>query len=305
MNVALLGFGTVGKGVYDIISNELNDIHIKAILVKHQEQHEHIKDLLVSDIETIIEDRSIDCVIEVIGGIDTAYDYIKRALMHKKHVVTANKAVVSKYFYELNELASKYQVSFRFEASVGGGINIIDSLLKVSKYNHINHIEGIINGATNFILSKVFIENETIEDALLKAKSLGYIEQDPKDDLEGMDLARKMHILSMIAYQRPINDQDINITSFLSITQSMIDEAKLKQQVIKYVGLSTLHEKTLKIEVKPIIVDQGHLYQHINYEENIIIIQGKYHQKQAFIGQGAGRYPTANAIVYDLFKIKG
>ncbi len=244
-------------------------------------------------------------MIEVIGGIDIAYDYIKRALIHKKHVVTANKAVVSKYFNELNELADMNQVSFRFEASVGGGINIIDSLLKVSKYNHIYHIEGIINGATNFILSKVFIENETIEDALLKAKSLGYIEQDPKGDLEGVDLARKMHILSMIAYQRPINDKDIKITSFLSITQNMIDEAKSKQQVIKYVGISTLNKESIKIEVKPIIVDCGHIYQHINYEENIIIVKGKYHQKQVFIGQGAGRYPTANAIIYDLLKIKG
>ncbi len=304
MNIALLGFGTVGKGVFDILTTDFKDIKIKYILVKHQEKHQDIKTLLIESFEDILNDSSIDVVIETIGGLDPAYNYVKRALLNHKHVITANKALISLYYDELVELAHNQNVDLRFEASVGAGINIIDPLKTISKINHIYKIEGIMNGSTNFILSKIFIEDKTLEEALIEAKSLGYIEDDPKDDLDGFDLMRKIHILSMIAYQMKIDPNQIIREPLSRLTQKDYDKAKSDNQVIKYVATSEKIKDKVFIKIEPIFIDDNHPYAKINYEENIITLYGKYHLKQTFIGQGAGRYPTASAIVYDVLKTK-
>jgi homoserine dehydrogenase len=303
MKIALLGFGTVGKGVYDILKADFKDIEVKYVLVKHQEKHQDIKDILVADFNTILYDDSIDIVIETIGNMDIAYDYITKSLNHKKHVITANKALVSKYFEELIKLAKQNDVMFRFEASVGAGLNIIDPLYTISKINHIHKIEGIINGSTNFILSKIFLEDYLLEQALKEAQSLGYIEADPKDDLEGFDLMRKIHILSMIAYQASIDPNQIIIKSLRDLTQKDIDEVKKKNQVIKYVASSKKIDDQIFIKVEPVILDKNHIFANVNGVDNIIVLYGKYHEKQIFIGQGAGRYPTASAIIYDILKV--
>lgn len=304
MNVALLGFGTVGKGVYDILQNECNDIHVKYILVKHQKKHPEIKMLLADDFDEIVNDKSIDVVIETIGGTDDAYRYVKSALSHKKHVVTANKALISMYFDELHDIAFKHQVYLRYEASVGGAIHVIDPLYQMARYNHISRIEGIISGSTNFILSKIFLEDMSLDEALIEAKRLGYIENDPKDDLEGYDLMRKIHILSMIAYKRSIDPNIIKKIPLTVISQKDIDLAKSNKKVIKYIATSKIKDNDIDIRVEPIIIDSDSPYAKINYEENIITLYGKYHLKQSFIGQGAGRYPTASAMVNDILNIK-
>lgn len=304
MNIAILGFGTVGKGVYDIIKQDFPEVFIKAILVKNPKKHQDIQSLLVSDISQIVEDQSIDIVIEVIGGKDIAYNYVKLALISGKHVITANKAMVSLYFKELVELARKHQVQFRFEASVGAAINIIDPLNTIRKFNHINKIEGIINGSTNFILSKVFIENKTFSEALEEARGLGYIESESSDDLDGFDLLRKINILSMIAYSQVIEEDDILRVSLSSISDKMISFLRNNSLSLKYLATSVLVKKEMMIHLEPVAISKTSLYNNINYEENIITIFGEYHKKQSFIGQGAGRYPTASAIIYDLLKIK-
>lgn len=304
MNVALLGFGMVGKGVYDILQNECSDIHVKYILVKHQKKHPEIKMLLVDDFDEIVNDKSIDVVIETIGGIDDAYHYVKSALSHKKHVVTANKALISMYFDELRDIAFKHQVYLRYEASVGGAIHVIDPLYQMARYNHISRIEGIISGSTNFILSKIFLEDMSLDEALIEAKRLGYIENDPKDDLEGYDLMRKIHILSMIAYKRSIDPNIIKKIPLTVISQKDIDLAKSNKKVIKYIATSKIKDNDIDIRVEPIIIDSDSPYAKINYEENLITLYGKYHLKQSFIGQGAGRYPTASAMVNDILNIK-
>jgi homoserine dehydrogenase len=304
MNVAILGFGTVGKGVYDIIKQDFSNIKIKAILVKNPKKHPEVTHLLVDNIIDIIEDNVIDIVIELIGGKVEAYNYVKLALENGKHVITANKALVSHYFEELIYLAKQNNVQFRFEASVGAAINIIDPLNTIRKFNHINKIEGIINGSTNYILSKVFIENKTFSEALVEAKDLGYIESDASDDLDGYDLLRKINILSMIAYSQVIKEDDILRVSLTSVSDKMIDYLKKNSLGLKYLATSILINKEIMICLEPVTISQTNLYNNINYEENIITIFGEYHKKQSFIGQGAGRYPTASAVIYDLLMIK-
>ncbi len=304
MNVAILGFGTVGKGVYDIINNGFPDISIKAILVKNPNKHLEISNLLVSDIYSIVEDDSIDVVIEVIGGKDSAYDYVKLALTHRKHVITANKALVSAYFREMHELARDNFVQFRYEASVGAAINIIDPLNTIRKFNNINKITGIINGSTNFILSKIFLENISLSESLEVAKSLGYIETDASDDLDGFDLLRKINILSMIAYSREIDESSILRVPLSSISDDMIEYLKSNDLSLKYLASSICNINQISIQLEPVVVSKNSLFNQINYEKNCIILEGKYHKEQVFIGQGAGRYPTASAVIYDLLKIK-
>mgnify|MGYP001166144861 CR=1 FL=1 len=304
MKVALLGFGTVGKGVYDIINNELPDIEIKYVMVKDKAKHQEIKELLIDDFDIVVQDKEIDVVIEVIGGVDYAYQFVKEALKNKLHVVTANKALISKCYKELEDLAKENNVCLRYEASVGAGIIIIDELKTLAKLNKINKIEGIINGSTNYILSKVFNDNYSLEVALKEAQELGYIEEDPKDDLDGFDLMRKIHILSTIAYEKEIEVDSIERIPFSIITQEDIDSLKKINKMYKYLAKSEYINDKVTIEVKPVVIEINHKYAKINYEENIIDIYGKYHDKQSFIGKGAGRYPTASAVVYDLLKIK-
>lgn len=303
VKVALLGFGTVGQGVFDILTKEFKHIEVKYVLVKHREKHLNIKMLLADSFDQIINDPEIKIVIETIGGMDHAYDYVKKALSHQKHVVTANKALISAYFDELTNLAKEHGVKLRYEASVGAGIHIIEPLFQIARFNHIHKIEGIMNGSTNYILSKVFLEDLSLDEALKDAMHLGYIEEDPKDDLEGFDLLRKIHILSMIAYQKSIDPDTIKRVPLTSLTEEDIQKAKSNHQMIKYIATSKKVDDDIKISVEPITIDISHPYHNINYEENIITLYGKYHLKQSFIGQGAGRYPTASAIVNDILNI--
>jgi len=304
MNVALLGFGTVGSKVYELIKAEDLDIQVKSILVKHRDKHSSIQVLLAHSFDDIILDDSIDVVIETIGGTTDAYAYVKKALEHKKHVVTANKALMSTYFRELHELAKNNQVQLRFEASVGGSMICVDPIIELSKFNHIYKIEGILNGSTNYLLSQIFDQDKTLEEALVEAKSLGYLEQDPKDDLEGFDLMYKIHILSMIAYQRDIDVNQIMRIPLTNITQDEINQVKRNHQIMKYIASSELVDDKPFIKVEPKVIESSHPYAKIQKAMNIINIYGKYNQYQSFARHGAGGLPTASAIVYDLLKIK-
>ena len=198
MNICIIGLGVVGRGVYDILTNDNLDINVKYVLEIDPDKTKGIPCVL-SSYDIALKDESLECVVELIGGKTKAYDFVKQALLAKKHVVTANKALISAYFEELTELAKQNNVQLRYEASVGGAINIIDPLMTISRLNKICKIQGIINGSTNFILSKIFIEDYNLDKALEEALSLGYIETGSTDDLDGLDLMRKINILSMIS----------------------------------------------------------------------------------------------------------
>lgn len=300
MNIAILGFGVVGKGVYDIIQKDFPTWNIKYVLELDKEKYQEVKELVPSSFDTIVNDQSIDVVIELIGGKTVAYDFIKQSLLAKKHVVTANKAVISEHFEELTKLASLNNVNLLFEASVGGAIIVLDPLYKIAQHNKINHIEGIINGSTNYVLSSIFKESKSLDDALQEALQLGYIETGSTDDMDGLDLMRKINILSMISYHTYIEEDSITRIPLSSITSEMINYIQSKNWSMKYIATSHFNGEHISIDLMPTIINESDLYNQINYEDNIISLQGAYHKKQSFIGQGAGRYPTAQAVINDL-----
>ena len=303
MNVALLGLGFVGRGVYDIISNDFTDITVKYILEKDDSKIKGLEALRASSIEDIINDDEINVVIELIGGKTVAYDYVVKALKHKKHVVTANKALISEKFKELTSLASKHNVSLLYEASVGGAIIVLDELKSIAKINKINKIEGIVNGSTNYILSRVFLNSLSMEDAINEAFEQGYLETGSTDDMDGLDALRKINILSMIAYDTYFQESDYHVVPLSNLSKELIEYIKSKGYLIKYLVSSELINDVMVGYVCATVIDDSSVISKINYEENIITVHGEYHKKQSFIGQGAGRYPTASAVVYDLLTL--
>lgn len=304
MKVAILGLGIVGRGVYDIISKDFKDIEVKYILEKDENKTKDLKHLLAESFEQIINDSEIDVIIELIGGKDIAYDFVSKALKSGKHVVTANKALMSEKFKELTELAKDNNVQLLYEASVAAAVILLDPLKKIREVNQIRKIEGILNGSTNFILSKIFLDDTLLADAISKAYELGYLEQGSNDDMEGLDPLRKINILSMIAYQTYLKEEDILRIPLSSLTNEFIGFIKASGYTIKYIAQSEIKNNSLSIKVEPLIISKESSFSKINYEENIVNVYGKYHSKQSFVGQGAGRYPTASAVVYDLLTIK-
>jgi len=304
MNIALLGFGVVGKGVYDIITSDFPSWKIKYVLEKDPVKMKEIKSIATQSFEDIMKDKEIDLVIELIGGKTIAYQMIKIALKHKKHVVTANKAVMSEYYQELTELAKENKVSLLYEASVGGAIVVLNPLFKMAEYNKLNQIEGIINGSTNFVLSSIFLKNKSLVEALQEAQELGYIETGSTDDMDGFDLLRKINILSMISYHTYINESDIERVPLSSITNEFITYVKDNDLAMKYIASSSKKDNQISIHLEPVIIAKDDFYNQIHFEENVISIFGTYHKKQSFIGQGAGRYPTASAVINDLLLIE-
>lgn len=304
MNIAILGLGVVGRGVYDIINDLHPSIHIKYVLELDNSKLEGITSIQAKEINEILQDEEIDTIVELIGGKTIAYDFIKLALQNHKHVVTANKAVISEYFEELTNLATNNNVQLRYEASVGGGIIVLNTLLKLTKVNPITEIKGIINGSTNFILSKIFAEDFGYQDAFNLALEKGFIETYSTDDMEGLDLLRKINILSMISYHQCIDEKDIIRVPLTSLSDNLYNYVKSMNKVIKYVAFSSIQKRSITIQLEPVALDTSSPFAQVNYEQNSIVINGKYHYYQTFTGLGAGRYPTASAVVYDLLQLQ-
>ncbi len=304
MQIAILGFGTVGRGVYDILTQDHPDIHVKYIVDRHPEKTKGVLATVTRDYESIIDDQDIDVIVELLGGKDNAYPYVKAALEKGKHVVTANKALISACFKELHDLAQQQDKQLRYEASVGAAINIIDPLYTISEINQISRIEGIINGSTNYILSALDESDMSLDEVLASAREKGYLEAHSNDDMDGLDLMRKINILAMIAFHQSIDEADILRIPLSKIKQPFYDYLKAKSLMMKYVAYASQREDGLSLSVLPVVIDQSHPYALIKGTDNIITLYGKYHEKQQFIGCGAGRYPTASAVVYDLLKIR-
>ncbi len=302
MNIALLGLGTVGKGVYDIIRNDFPAYNIKHVLVKNPDKHREDAPFAES-IDHIVNDDTVDVVIETIGGIDVAYDYIKRAFLHDKHVITANKAVVFAHFDELSKLAEKRGLMFRYEASVCAAMSLLDPLNTIAKYNHITKIEGILNGSTNFILSKIFRDGMVFDCAYKLAEKNGYIETGSADDMDGYDAMRKIGILSTIAFHTNVNEKDIIRVPLGHLSQAFYDYVKNQGKMIRYLAAAIKEKDRLMIHVAPVIINQNQRFASVDEEMNMVALEGMYHKTMSFFGQGAGRYPTASAIIYDLLKI--
>ncbi len=298
MKIALLGLGTIGRGVYDIIHDQPLPLEVKKIYDRiHLPECEG---LYANSLDEIYDDSEIEAIVETMGGEEFPYQVIKEALHHRKSVVTANKEVISRHVEELTQLKNKMGVELCYEASVGGGIPIIRPLFHIKKTNKISKIEAILNGTTNYILTRME-EGESFDGALKEAQKLGFAEADPTKDLQGRDALRKIAILGMIATNQRIDYNKIPHGGIQTVNQS--DIAFLKKNGYALKMIATLKDSYASVE--PVAIQKDHLFNQVKYENNAIILKGNYYQDLTFIGKGAGRYPTASAIVDDLLMLEG
>lgn len=309
MKIGILGLGTVGGGVWDILSTtkfQEYDIKVKAALVRNKSKYisyeEQGLNLTLEPYE-ILNDPEIDTVVEVMGGIDKPYEYIKYALSQGKNVVTANKAVLAKHMEEFLALAKNHNAALLYEASVGGGIPLIKPLKQNARINNFYEISGILNGTSNFILSKMSKEGLEFADVLKEAQEKGYAEQDPSDDIDGTDMARKISVLSSTIFKKHLPLEQIQINGIRHIEKQDIDIAKKAGCDIKLIARSNYENNNYKAAVEPVILKQNSIFAQVSDAYNIGMAKGDNLSEVSFYGEGAGRYATANAVVSDLLDI--
>jgi len=300
IKIALLGLGTIGLSTYKLIHEKLPNIEIRYVLDKDISKKFIVGDILTSNYEDIINDPEITVVIEMLGGLDFAYKCVKQALLSRKNVITSNKEVVAAKMVELLDIAKQNNVYFLFEASVGGGIPIINYLALNQKINDIVSISGIINGTTNYILTRMAKDKLSFNDALAMAQKLGFAEANPQADIEGYDLMRKIAILAMLGYQTEINPNQIYRYKMTNVPTTFLEYATKLNKTLKYLAVATLQGNIVNIRVEPVAVSNDTLFAHIENENNLICVDGQIGHKQMFYGLGAGGMPTAMAVVEDL-----
>ncbi len=313
IQVALLGLGTVGGGVYKVMrlqkpemEKKLNTVlNIKKILVRNLEKASRKVDdtsVLTTDWKEIIEDESIDIVIELMGGLEPAGTYIKQALEAGKNVITANKDLMADRGGALLDTATAHHVDLQFEASVAGGIPIIGPLKHSLSANYISEVMGIVNGTTNFILSKMSQEHMDFTDALAIATELGYAEADPTADVEGYDAGRKVAIMASIAFHSRVTFQDVYTEGITKITQKDISYASEMGWVIKLLGVAKNTAEGVEARVHPMLLPKSHPLATVSGSYNAVFVHGDAVDDVMFYGQGAGEMPTASAVMGDVFE---
>lgn len=306
MRIAILGYGTVGKGLVEMIegNKERRNIEITNILVRNKDKYKSSRysDKITENIEDVFN-TDIDILVELMGGLHPSYEYIKRALENKINVVTANKDMLAEYGDKLVKISKDNKVSLRFEASVGGGIPVLKPLTESLEGNNIESVYAILNGTTNFILSKMYDEGLPYEEVLKEAQDLGFAEANPEADVEGYDAARKLSILSTLAYHRRVYWKDFYLEGISNIDMKDIDYAKKMGCKIKLVGQSRKNDKTVSGFVRPVLVDNNSLLSKIDNEYNIVVLNGNSVGELSFVGKGAGKEPTGSAVYSDLIDI--
>lgn len=306
MRIAILGYGTVGKGLVERIegNKDRRKIEITSILVRNKNKYKSSRyiDIITDNIEDVFKD-DIDILVELMGGLHPSYEYIKRALKNKINVVTANKDMLAEYGDKLVKLAKDNNVSLRFEASVGGGIPVLKPLTESLEGNSIESMCAILNGTTNFILSKMYDEGLTYDEVLKEAQELGFAESNPEADVEGYDAARKLSILSTLAYNRRVYWKDFYLEGISKIDMKDIDYAKKMGCKIKLVGQSKKNNEKVSGFVRPVLVDNNSLLSRIDNEYNIVVFNGDSVGELSFVGKGAGKEPTGSAVYADVIDI--
>ncbi len=311
INIAVMGYGVVGSGVYEIIrknaakiSEKLGEnVDIKYILdIREFEDHPE-KELFVKDVDVIANDPEVSIVCETMGGVTFAYEFTKKMLSAGKSVVTSNKELVSKKGTELFKIAKEHNVSYMFEAAVGGGIPVIRPLVNCLAANKIKSIHGIVNGTTNYILTKMFKENHTFESALSEAQNLGYAEKNPDADVLGYDAVRKTAILTALAFGHDIDDDKIPTEGITNITAEDVACAQSAGYAIKLIGSSFIEEDKVFARVCPMLIESSSPLASVEDVYNGILITGDMVGNVMFYGKGAGKLATASAIVADVMYI--
>lgn len=308
VNIAVMGYGTVGSGVVEVVNTNgarINqrigdELNIKYVLDLRDFPEDPVQEKIVHDFETIINDDEIKIVVEVMGGIEPAYTFVKRCLQAGKSVATSNKALVAKHGAELLSIAEENNINFLFEASVGGGIPIIRPLNSSLTADEIEEITGILNGTTNYMLTKMFYEGADYDTVLKEAQANGYAERNPEADVEGYDACRKIAILSSLAFGCHVDYEDIYTEGITKITVEDVKYAKGLGMSIKLLATSKREDGRFYAMVSPVLVGQDSPLYSVNGVFNAIFIHGNVLGDAMFYGSGAGKLPTASAVVGDV-----
>lgn len=314
VNIALLGLGNVGRGVWMILNSNKEEVFkrsgyevvVSKILVRDIEKDRGVevpKELLTTDFNDILNNDSIKIVIEVMGGIEPARDYMVKCMERKKHIVTANKMLIATRGDELFEKADEVGVMFQYEASVAGGIPIIQGINESLTANKVMEMYGIINGTTNYILTKMELEGLTFDEALKGAQEKGYAEADPTSDIEGFDAQYKLAILSSLAFGTKIDVESVYREGITNINPIDIEYAKVFKKVIKL--LATVKDKNGKLEMRvhPTMIPENHPLANVYDSFNAVFVKGNAVGDLMFYGRGAGDLPTGSAVVSDMINI--
>ena len=310
VTLGLIGAGNIGQGVLRVIEENGDliraktgiQLHLKTIVDKCiDERKSAIRGdlLLTDDVNQILDDDEIDVVIELIGGVEPARTYILDALRRKKHVVTANKAVISEHYAELTAAAKENGVNIKFEASTGGCVPIIRSLKESLVADEIMSLYGILNGTTNFILTRMS-QGSSYAEALQEAQDLGFAEPDPSFDVSGMDAAQKLVILALMAFNIRSDISKVYVEGIERIDKKDIDYANELGYAIKLLAIAKRHGNKAELRVHPVLIHKGHLLADVRNELNAVFVRGRFIDEQMYYGKGAGQMPTAAAVVGDI-----
>ncbi len=309
VNVAIMGHGVVGSGVAEILHNHAQRIadkakeyiNVKYILDLRDFEGLAYTDKFIKDFNIIVNDPDIDIVVEVMGGCTFAYDYVKACLLAGKSVCTSNKELVAAKGAELLEIALQKNVNFLFEASVGGGIPVLRPMAQCLTANEITEVTGILNGTTNFILTKMITENMSFNDALSLAQDLGYAEKDPTADIEGHDACRKICILASLGFGKHVYPQQVKTEGITNVSLNDVEYANDFGYVIKLIGRTRkLDNGKITANVYPALISRDHMLSGVNDVFNAIMVRGDEVGDVMFYGRGAGKFPTASAVVGDV-----
>ena len=308
IKIAVLGYGTVGSGVVEVLQTNREkiqerigeELEIKYVLDLREFPGTPVEKLVVHDFEQIVNDEEVSIVVEVMGGIEPAYTFVKKSLLAGKSVATSNKALVAKHGAELLAIARENHINFLYEASVGGGIPIIRALTASLTGDEIEEITGILNGTTNYMLSKMYFEDADYDAVLKEAQAMGYAERDPSADVEGHDACRKIAILSSIISGKRVDFEDIYTEGISKITLADMKYAKALGMRIKLLASCKREGDKLGAIVAPHLVPKTHPLYSIEDVFNSIFVKGNMLGDSMFYGSGAGKLPTASAVVGDI-----
>ena len=300
MSIAILGYGVVGSGAYEILTKA----GYKVSRVLDVRSYPELGSTLTYDIEDILNDKEITVVAEAIGGNTASYDFVSRALKAGKHVVSSNKHLICSYYKELHDLAKENGVTLRFTASAGGGIPWLYNLKRGMLCDRIEKVMGIMNGTTNYILDAMITDGRDFADVLKEAQKLGYAEANPSADIDGLDVARKTAISSSIAFEAIVSEDDVMTFSLRNIKKSDIDYIAAKcGKTVRYLGYGLRTENGVAAFVEPTLLSSSALESNVRTNNNMISLFGEYVGRLSFYGQGAGKYPTGNALAQDIVNI--
>ncbi|WP_156290359.1 homoserine dehydrogenase [Oceanobacillus salinisoli] len=314
ISIGLLGLGVVGSGVIKLIENHQEklvhqlgaDVQVKSVLVRNLDKQRDVdldRTFLTTNPDDVLNDPEIDLIIEVMGGIDEAREYILKAFSAKKHVVTANKDLVALHGPELQKAARKNKCDFYYEASVAGGIPILRGITEGLSSDRIRKVMGIVNGTTNYILTKMDQEGLSYEVALKQAQELGFAEADPTSDVEGLDAARKMAILARLSFSMDVDLEDVEVKGISDISLDDLKYASQLGYTMKLIGYADFRDRQLEVNVQPTMLAKNHPLASVSDEYNAVYVYGDAVGETMFYGPGAGSLPTATAITSDVVSV--